>query len=108
MRSLLFAAGALLAVSLMPAAPASAASFQVTRPDTAGLATAIEQVGHRHRHHHHTYRHRYVQPNYGFAYRYYAVPRYAYRPYYYSAWSYPYQGVYFVPRSHYGWHHRHW
>ncbi len=109
MRRMLFAAGALLAVALMPAAPAAAAGFGLSRPDTAGLASEVQQV-HQRRHHRrhrgHVHRYRYSPYAYRpYAYRYYAVPRYAYRPYYYSTWKPPYGGVYLAPAPRY---YRHW
>lgn len=119
MRKLFLAVGALLAVLLAQAAPATAGGWRVARVDEAKMGHVHKVHGrhhhrhahrhhrhhrhyHRHHHHHHHYHHGYrhgyraAYPYYGV--RVYEVPRYAYRPYYYTAWSYPHQGVYAYPR----------
>ena len=106
MRNLLSLTAALLAMALMPSAPAGAAGVHAQRLAPAGLASPVEKVRHRFRHRH---IYGYGSPRSSwYAYRYYVVPGFAYQPYYYTAWRHRYAGVYVAPRPDDTWRYRRW
>lgn len=106
MRSFILSLGALLALAMTPAAPAAAAGFTVTKPDTSELSSAVVSVRHRGKRHH---AHRVPLYYYSAAPYYYRWQPHSYPTSSYSRWRRSDPGVVqYSPRRIYHWRHRPW